>query len=106
MPKYLIKGSYSHEGLQGMMAAGAASRRAAVEALTTSVGGSLEALYYAFGADDVYAIADLPDDEAAAAVSLTVGASGAVTLETVKLLTVEQIDAAISRTPDYRPPGS
>ena len=106
MPKYLIKGSYSHEGLQGMMAAGAASRQAAVETLAASVGGTVEALYFAFGADDVFAIADFPDDEAAAAVGLTVGASGAVSLETVKLLTVEQVDTAIGRTVEYRPPGT
>ena len=47
----------------------------------------------------------MPDDETAASVALTVGASGAVAVSTVKLLTPEQIDVAVKRTPTYRAPG-
>ncbi len=47
----------------------------------------------------------LPDDVAAAAVAMTVTASGAVSNSTVKLLTPEQIDAAAKRSPTYRAPG-
>jgi uncharacterized protein with GYD domain len=39
---------------------------------TESVGGTLEAFYFAFGEDDAYVIADLPDNETAAAVALAV----------------------------------
>ncbi len=106
MPKYLFKANYTHDGLQGLMSAGGASRVAAVDALAASVGGTSEGFYFAFGDVDAYVIVDLPDDEAAAAAALTVGASGGATVETVKLLTVDQIDAAIARTVDYRPPGS
>jgi len=68
--------------------------------------GKLEAFYYGYGEADVYAIADMPDETSAIAISLMVNASGAVALSTAPLLTAEQIDAACKRSIDYRPPGS
>ena len=106
MSKYLFKASYTSEGLTGLKQAGAASRVAAVSEMCKSVGGSLESFHFAFGDVDVFAICDLPNDETAAAVAFTIGAAGAVELETVKLLTVEQADEAIGRSVAYRPPGS
>ena len=70
------------------------------------MGGSLEAFYYAFGEEDVYIIADLPDDASMTAVALSVGASGAVSLKTTVLVTPETVDEAVKKTIDYRPPGA
>jgi hypothetical protein len=56
--------------------------------------------------DDVYAICELPDDETAAAVSMRITASGSVTVDTVKLLTPEQIDTAIDRSSSTASPAS
>ena len=71
-----------------------------------SVGGSLECLYYAFGGKDAYLIVDAPSNEAAASVAMVVGAAGGASVETTVLLTPEQVDAARSLTPQYRPPGA
>ena len=68
--------------------------------------GRIESFYFALGDDDVYVIAELPDNEAAAAIALTVNASGAVNIKTVVLLTPEEVDAAAQRSVDYQPPGS
>ena len=106
MAKFLWKVSYTKEGVQGLMKEGGSGRRDMVEKLTAGLGGSLEAFYFAFGDDDVYVIADVPDAETAAAVSLTVGASGAASIETVVLLTPEQVDAATKKTVAYRRPGA
>ena len=106
MPKYLVTGSYTEAGIQGVLAEGGSSRRAAVEKLATSVGGRVESFYYGFGGDDFYITVDLPDHEAAAAVAMTVAASGAVTPRTVVLLTPEQVDAATKLSPSYRAPGA
>jgi uncharacterized protein with GYD domain len=106
MPKYLIQASYTVEGLGGIRAKGGSSRRDAVAASIKSGGGQMEAFYFAFGEDDVYVIADLPDNEAAAAFALTVNASGAVTTKTIVLLTPEEVDAAAKRSVDYSPPGA
>ena len=55
--------------------AGAAASRT-LEQLIKKIGGNLEAFYFAFGEDDVYVIADLPDNVTAAAVGLTVSRLG------------------------------
>jgi uncharacterized protein with GYD domain len=106
MPKYLIAANYTAEGMEGVRAKGAKTRVDAVSAMLEGVGGSLESFHFAFGDTDVYAIAEAPDDEAAAAVALTINASGAVKATTVKLLTVDQVDEALRRTVEYMPPGS
>jgi uncharacterized protein with GYD domain len=51
-------------------------------------------------------IADLPDSASAAALSMTAGATGAVTVRTVALLSPEEIDEASKKSVAYRPPGS
>lgn len=106
MPKYLISANYTAAGMDGVRTAGAKSRVDAVAAMLEAMGGRLESFYFAFGDVDVYAIAEAPDDEAAAAVAVTINATGMVSCRTTKLLTVEQIDDSLQRTVDYRPPGS
>lgn len=106
MPKYLVSTKYTLEGLQGVRDKGAKTRADAVGEMIKSAGGTMEAFYFAFGDADVYVLADLPDDESAAAIAFTVSASGGATTSTVKLLTVEQTDAALAHSVTYRPPGS
>ena len=71
-----------------------------------SVGGKLESFYFAFGERDAYVVVELPDNESAAAVALTVNASGGATVRTVVLLTPDEVDDAAKRSVDYKPPGS
>jgi uncharacterized protein with GYD domain len=106
MPKYLISANYTAEGMEGVRAAGAKSRVDAVSTMLEAMGGRLESFHFAFGDTDVFAIAEVPDDEAAAAVAIAINGSGAVSCSTTKLLTVEQIDDALRRTVDYQKPGS
>jgi uncharacterized protein with GYD domain len=106
MPKYLIEASYTLEGVRGVQSAGGSSRRDAIAKLAESVEGQLESFYFAFGDQDVFAVVDLPDNETATAVALTVNASGAVTVRTTVLLSPEEVDAAAKRSVDYRPPGA
>ena len=105
MPKYLVQGNYVGEGIKGLLKEGGSSRRSAVEKLAKSMGGSVEALYYAFGDTDIFVILDLPDHAAMTALALTVAASGAATVKTTVLMTPEEVDAAAKKTPTYRPPG-
>lgn len=106
MGKYLFHGSFSAEALRGIMKEGGTSRPKAVADLAQSVGGRMDAYYFAFGDDSYFVVCDLPNDEAAAACALTVAASGAVSNSTVKLLTPEQVDAAAKLSPKYRAPGA
>jgi len=106
MPKFLIEASYTADGAKGIQSAGGTSRREAVAQVAQSVGGSLESFYFAFGDSDAYVVCDLPDNESAAAVALTVNAAGGATVKTVVLLTPEEVDAAAKRSVDYRAPGA
>jgi uncharacterized protein with GYD domain len=105
MPKYLIQGSYSEQGLKGLLKEGGSKRREAVEQSTKGMGGRLEAFYYAFGSDDFVIIVDVPSNVDAAALSLAVNASGAVESRITVLITPEEVDQATKKTVEYRPPG-
>ena len=105
MARYLLKASYTGDGVKGLMKEGGTSRRATVEKLVGGLGGKLESFYYAFGDTDAYVIIELPDNVSAAAVGLAVGASGTVDLSTTVLLTPEEVDKATKMSVDYRPPG-
>jgi uncharacterized protein with GYD domain len=105
MPKYLIQASYTTEGIQGLVKDSASGRRADVQAAVKVLGGKLEAFYYAFGADDVVIILDLPNNVTAAALGLTTSGSGAVRVRTTPLLTVEEVDQALEVRMQYRAPG-
>ena len=105
MAKYLFQGSYTEEGLRGLLKEGGTSRREATEQMAKSLGGMLEAYYFAFGDNDFYVIVDVPDNVSSSAASLIANASGAVKVKTVVLLTPEEVDQAVKKTVDYRPPG-
>jgi uncharacterized protein with GYD domain len=105
VPKYLIEATYTLDGIKGVQSAGGSSRRDAVAKVAESVGGQLESFYFAFGEHDVYTVVDLPDNECAAAVALTVNAAGGASIRTVVLLTPEEVDAAAQRSVEYTPPG-
>ena len=105
MPKYLIQGSYSDQGLKGLLQEGGSKRREAAEQLTKGMGGRLEAFYYAFGNDDFVIIVDLPSNVDASALALAANASGAVESRTTVLITPEEIDQATKKTVKFHPPG-
>jgi uncharacterized protein with GYD domain len=105
MPKYLIEANYVGEGISGLLKEGGSRRRAAVEEMFGSMGGSVEAFYYAFGEKDVFIIGELPDNATAAALSLRVNATGAASCKVTVLMTPQEIDAAAKKTITYRPPG-
>ena len=105
MPRYLAHASYTVEGLKGLLQDGGTKRREVVEQLAKGLGGTLEAFYFAFGDDDVFAIMDFPDNVSAMAVSMAINAAGGATVKTTVLLTPEEVDQATDKTVDYRPPG-
>jgi uncharacterized protein with GYD domain len=61
MPKYLFQVAYTAPGVVGVLRGGGSARRAALEETVESLGGSLEAIYFALGETDAFIVADLPD---------------------------------------------
>jgi uncharacterized protein with GYD domain len=105
MAKYLITASYTADGVKGLMKDGGSKRQQAAEAAIKSVGGRMEAFYFAFGEHDAIVLIDAPDNASVAAASMAINASGAVQTKTVVLLTPEEVDQAAKKTTTYQPPG-
>lgn len=106
MPKMMVKASYTAEGARGLMSEGGSGRRAAIKKLVESLGGTMEAFYFAYGDADAIVIVDMPDATVGVALSMAVNASGAVRLTSVPLITPEEMDAACQKSVAYRAPGA
>ncbi len=106
MPKYLSRTRLTPEGVKGTLKEGGSARRAAIERFAESLGTRLEAFYYAFGEDDVYAIFDAPDNVVAAASSMTINSADIGRVETVVLITPEEMDEVSKKRAEYSPPGA
>ena len=108
MPKFAVFFTYTGQSVKALMDK-PSDRVAVVRALCESAGGSLESYYLMFGDRDGFAVADLPDSRAAAAVSLAVSSSGGFGhLDTHELIDMSDLggilEAANALT--YQPPGS
>jgi uncharacterized protein with GYD domain len=109
MAKYLVRATYAVEGLKGLIQEGGTGRREAVDKTFKSMGGKMEAFYYAFGDTDLFMIVDLPDNVSAAAASFIANAAGTAQITITVLLTAEEVDQAAALTTqkmaEYRAPG-
>jgi uncharacterized protein with GYD domain len=106
MAKYLFKASLTPEGVAGVRAEGGTARRASAKQAIETLGGTLEAFYFAFGSDDVIVICDLPNNEVAAGFALEIASSGRVRVSTSVLITPEEVDRAREQTSGWRAPGA
>ena len=107
MGRYLMQASYTPAAWAAMVEQ-PEDRSLPVRRMVERAGGRLESFYLAFGDADVVAIVDLPDDVAAAAVSIAASAGGGIrSIKTTPLLTSEDALAALdrARAVEYEPPG-
>lgn len=106
MARFLFRGTYTVEGTKGVIkGGGGTARRTAVQEALRPLGGEVESFYFGLGDDDVFVIAQVPDNISAAAVSLAVNSAGGATVKTTVLLTPEEIDRAAQMVVKYRAPG-
>ena len=105
MAKFLVSVSYTDEGARGLRKDGGTKREHAARMAAESLGGKLDAFYFAFGDHDAVVITDFPDAVSAAALSVAIGATGAARCRTTPLLTPADMDKAVSKNTAYRAPG-
>jgi uncharacterized protein with GYD domain len=101
----LVQGSYSVDGVKGVLKEGGTGRRTTVDSAVKALGGELESMYFAFGDNDVVAIIDVPDNVTLAALTMGIGSTGTVRLATTVLLTAEEIDQARKKVLKFRAAG-
>lgn len=105
MSKYMIKASYTAEGIKGLQKDKATGRQQVVGEAIKALGGRLEVMYYALGEDDVIVIADMPNNQSVASLCFAVCAAGLARTTTMALMTVEETDQALQTSVSYRAPG-
>lgn len=108
MTTYLMRFSYT-PATWARLRENPEDRSAALRGYIDSVGGKVHGFWYAFGADDGFAVVEAPDNVSVAAAMIAIGAGGALSsFSTTVLLTVEETLAALekSRSVQYRPPGA
>ena len=106
MSFYLVQASYDASATANLIK-NPQDRAAAVAPVFESTGGKLHGLWLSFGDYDVVAIAELPDNVSAAAVSLAIGATGAWrAFKPTPLLTPSEAVGAMKKaaTVKYQPP--
>jgi uncharacterized protein with GYD domain len=106
MAKYMFRATLSAEGVAWLLAEGGTARRTVVQKAIETLGGTLDAFYFAFGNDDVVVICELADNETAAAFALETSASGRVSVATTVLVTPEEVDRAREKKSGWRAPGA
>ena len=109
MAKFALFFSYKPETWNQMLMK-PGDRPAAVQDVASSVGGSLETMYFMFGDRDGFVVLDVPDPNAAAALAIAANSTGAFShLETRELIAPEDLpsvlEKAASAREGYRPPG-
>ncbi len=108
MPRYLFRGSYTSDTWSRLIKA-PEDRAESVRPILASVGARLEALYFAFGDDDVFAIVEAPDNVTAAAISVAITASGAFkSFATSVLMTSDEAIEVMKKASavNYQPPAA
>ena len=105
MGKYLITGSYTQSGIQGVLKEGGTARKQVVEQMIKALGGTMEFFYFAFGDDDFVMVVDGSDNVSTAAASMMAAAAGGARPKVTVLLTPEEVDEASRKTAPYRAPG-
>ena len=109
MPKYAIFFRLTSPTIAAAMET-PTDRSAVVSRLCEEAGGHLESYYWMFGDYDGFAIAELPDSRAAAAVALAVNSTGAFShFATHELIPADEVndrlEAANRLRKVYTPPG-
>ena len=97
MPFYLIQASYTASAVVAMIK-NPQDRAAAVAPMMEKMGGKLHGLWFTFGEYDIVAIAETPDAVTAAAISMAIGSSGAMSAyRTTPLMTSAEATDAMKK---------
>jgi uncharacterized protein with GYD domain len=87
---YLIQAAYSQEALR-IMTQNPHDRTTAIRAPVEALGGKVHNLFLSFGEYDVVLLLEMPNNVAAAAIALAIGAGGACkSIKTTPLMTVAE----------------
>ena len=96
MPIFMMFGKYTQEGMRGI----SADRTRSAHALIEELGGKVVSMYAVLGEDDLVLTLDLPDAEAAMAVSVALNELIGVALRTSPVIEVERFVTLLGEATD------
>jgi len=105
MPMYLGRFKYSADAIKAMIE-NPQDRGAAAEHAAASLGCKLHGIWWALGDHDGVFLVEAPDNAAVVALSMTVGATGQISTETIPLLDMDEAQDAMRRAAgaSFQPP--
>jgi uncharacterized protein with GYD domain len=92
------------EGLKNLQKQPPTALKAGVAKFVESVGGKLEFWFFDYGASTAYSVIGYPDEVAAATAQLSTNMAGYARVTIRPLLTAEEMDKAVEKTPPVRVP--
>ncbi len=95
MATFITLSSFTDQGIRNVK--DTTKRAEAVKELARKFGAELTSIYWTLGQYDVVAIINAPDDEAATAFGLAIGAAGNVRTETLRAFSKDDMDAILAR---------
>lgn len=97
MPTYITLVNWTQKGIETVEES--PDRLDAAKEVTEAVGGEMTGFYLTMGQYDLVAIAEFPDDDAAAKAALRIGQGGTVSTETLKAWPEEDYRELIANLP-------
>ena len=96
MPKYVMLVNWTDQGIA--QASGTVERSQRVTQMVEKIGGRTDLMLWTLGRYDIVAVFDVPDDEAAAALGVQIGALGTVRTETLRGFTADEVGRIVGRS--------
>jgi uncharacterized protein with GYD domain len=89
MPTFVLLANFTDQGIRAVK--DTVERAEAFKEMAKKSGVTLRDLYWTFGRHDVIAVFEAPDDETAAALSLSASSRGNVRCETLRAISFEEM---------------
>ena len=103
--RYLVRAALTAaEGLKNLQKQPPTALKAGVAKLVESVGGKLEFWFFDYGASTAYSVIGYPNEIAAATAQLSTNMAGFARVTIRPLLSAEEMDEAVEKTPPVRVP--
>ena len=97
MPKYIILGKFTAEGIKNIK--DSPKRLEGAGKLAESLGGKILKFYYTMGRYDFVCVVKATSDETMMQALLTLGSQGSISTETLTAISVEKVAEIIGKLP-------
>jgi uncharacterized protein with GYD domain len=95
MATYIVLGHFTEQGIRNVK--DTTKRAESLKEMAKKAGATVKELYWTLGQYDVAAIIDAPDEAAATALGLSIGAAGNVRTQTLRAFTAAEIGPIVKK---------